>query len=134
MRFIISAIIFPLFYIGLVFVCVAMTILAVQQISDSGKYRFRYSVLRKLGLREREIRQVILKQLLVYYICPFLVSVLISWGIVRYISKNFIYYSGVHAAAGSYFGWSVLFLGIVYLVYFAITYEEFKRNALGFHR
>ncbi len=134
MRFLISAIIFPLFYIGLVFVCVAMTILAVQQISDSGKYRFRYSVLRKLGLKEKEIHQVILKQLLVYYICPFLVSVLISFGIVWYISKNFIYYSGVHAAAGSYFGWSVLFLGIIYIIYFCITYEEFKRNALGASR
>lgn len=130
MKFLISAIIFPLFYIGLVFVCVAMTILAVQQISDSGKYRFRYGVLRKLGLREKEIHQVILKQLLVYYICPFFVSVFISFGIVWYISKNFIYYSGVHGAAGTYFGWSVLFLGIIYIIYFCITYEEFKRNAL----
>lgn len=77
---------------------------------------------------------MILKQLLVYYICPFLVSVLISFGIVWYISKNFIYYSGVHAAAGSYFGRSVLFLGIIYIIYFCITYEEFKRNALGASR
>ena len=74
MKFLISAIIFPLFYIGLVFVCVAMTILAVQQISDASKYRYRYGVLRKLGLREKEICAVLRKQLFVYYLCPFVVS------------------------------------------------------------
>ena len=128
MKFLISAIIFPLFYIGLVFVCVAMTILAVQQISDASKYRYRYGVLRKLGLREKEICAVLRKQLFVYYLCPFVVSSLISGGIVWYISKNFLYYSGIRGSAGIYFGWSLLFLGVIYLIYFCITYEECKRN------
>ncbi len=54
-RYMLSAIIFPAFYVGLVFVCVALTVLSVQQLSDSTKYRFRYDVLRKLGLDRREL-------------------------------------------------------------------------------
>ncbi len=46
----------------------------------------------------------------------------------RYISKNFLYYSGIRGSAGIYFGWSLLFLGVIYLIYFCITYEECKRN------
>lgn len=128
MRFLLSSIIFPLFYIAIVFVCVAMTILAVQQISDSDRYRYRYRVLGKLGLSERELDRVVFRQLSVYYLCPFAAAVLISFGMVWYISRNFLLYSGIHASVGSYFVWSVLFLGMLYLIYFALTFEEFRRN------
>ena len=43
------SLVFPLAYVGLVFLCVALTIMSVQQLSDSSKYRFRYDVLSKLG-------------------------------------------------------------------------------------
>ncbi len=46
-KYILSAIVLPMFYMGLVFLCVALTVLAVQQFSDSAKYRFRYGVLEK---------------------------------------------------------------------------------------
>ena len=48
-----SSVIFPLFYIGLVFLCVALTVLSVQQLSDSAKYRFRYGGLQKRGLKKK---------------------------------------------------------------------------------
>ena len=131
MRFLLSAIIFPLFYIGLVFICVAMTILAVQQISDSDKYRFRYQVLKNLGLRKDEINKIILKQLMIYYLVPFAAAVLISVGIVAFIGRQFVFYSGITAASASFFAWSLFFFGIIYLIYFAVTYEEVKRNGTG---
>lgn len=54
-RYMLSSVIFPLFYIGLVFLCVALTVLSVQQLSDSAKYRFRYGVLRKIGIRKKNL-------------------------------------------------------------------------------
>lgn len=54
-KFMLSSIIFPLFYIGLVFLCVALTVLSVQQLSDSAKYKFRYGVLQKLGLKNERL-------------------------------------------------------------------------------
>lgn len=46
MKCMLLPLIFPLIYIGLVFLCVALTVLSVQQLSDSAKYRFRYNVLK----------------------------------------------------------------------------------------
>lgn len=128
MKSMISMLIFPLFYIGLVFLCVALTVLAVQQISDSAKHRRRYALLRKLGLNEKEIEHVILKQLVLYYLCPFVVSILISGGIVLYDSKEFVLLSGADVPSWSYFGISLLLFGGIYVIYFIATYVEFKRN------
>lgn len=128
MKFIITAVSFPLIYISLVFLCVALTILSVQQISDSSKYKYRYSVLSKLGLKEREIDKIILKQLLVYYLAPLIIAVAISSVMALYISDKFIYYTGISASVFLYCGISISVLLVVYIIYFIATYVEFKRN------
>ncbi|MCI6465591.1 MAG: ABC transporter permease [Faecalicatena sp.] len=128
MKSLLSVLIFPLFYIGLVFLCVALTVLAVQQLSDSNKYKYRYALLKKLGLKEKELNKTILKQLFLYYICPFVVAVLISGGLVLYDSNQFTKFSDVNAPSWSYFGLSLLLFGGIYLIYFVATYVEFKRN------
>ena len=131
MKFLLSTLIFPLFYVGLVFLCVALTVLAVQQLSDSGKYKYRYQLLGKLGMRAKELNQVIFRQLFIYYICPFAGAVLLSGGIVGFISHNFVKYSGIQAPSWSYFGLALLLFGGVYLIYFIATYIEFKRNIMS---
>ncbi|MGL4731923.1 MAG: ABC transporter permease [Clostridium sp.] len=130
-KFILTAISFPFIYIGLVFLCVALTILSVQQISDSEKYKYRYSVLSKLGLNEREINRIILKQLLIYYLVPLITAVGISSTISLYISEKFIYYTLVKTSVFLYYGISIFILLIVYIIYFVVTYIEFKR---GIHK
>ncbi len=49
-KYMLASVIIPFFYIGLVFVCVAVTVLSVQQLSDSAKHKERYEVLKKLGV------------------------------------------------------------------------------------
>ena len=131
MKFLLSTLIFPLIYVGLVFLCVALTVLAVQQLSDSGKYKYRYQLLGKLGMRTKELNQIIFRQLVIYYICPFAGAVLLSGGIVGFISHNFVKYSGVQAPSWSYFGLALLLFGGVYIIYFIATYIEFKRNIMS---
>ena len=128
MKFVITAIVFPIAYVGIVFVCVALTILAVQQLSDSSKYRFRYVVLRKLGLNERSINRIILKQLLGYYMIPGIVSLVISGIIAVFTGNNFVKYTGVSGSGLYYFGISALVFFGVYVIYFIATYVGFKKN------
>jgi len=125
-KYLLGSVIIPLFYIGLVFVCVAVTVLSVQQLSDSAKYRFRYDVLSKLGLDRTQIRRLILKQLTAYYLCPALLAVVISGKMVLFLGRVFTVQTG--AATGGFFLKSIaLFFGI-YFMYFAVTYIGFRRN------
>lgn len=128
MKFVLSAISFPFIYIALVFVCVSLTILSVQQISDSIKYKFRYSVLNKLGVKNNEIDNIILKQLFVYYLVPLIVSIAISAVMSLFMGSKFIYYTGVKSHSFMYFGFGVGVLLVIYAIYFAVTYVQFKRN------
>lgn len=127
-RYMLLCIMFPAFYIGLVFLCVALTVLSVQQLSDAAKYRFRYRVLGQLGMGRKETDHLIFRQLLWYYLCPALFAAAVSSMICAFISRKFIFYTGVHTPLFQYFGAScLLFLGI-YTVYFVITYISFKRT------
>ncbi len=127
-KYMLAALIVPLFYMGLVFVCVAVTVLSVQLLSDSAKYRFRYEVLGKLGLGREQLGHLIQKQLAAWYLCPALLAALISGKMILFASESFVLMTGVPVPEGAFFLKSILlFLGI-YLVYFAVTDITFKRN------
>ena len=127
-KFMLASLIIPLFYIGLVFVCVAVTVLSVQQLSDSAKYKFRYDVLAKLGLEREQIHRLIRKQLGAYYLCPAALAIIISGKMILSMSTGFVIMTGVPVVSSTFFVKSiVLFFGI-YAVYYVVTYIGFVRN------
>lgn len=128
MRFIITSVTFPLEYIALIFVFVALTILAVQQLSDSGKYKFRYEVLWKLGMKKKDVEKIVFRQLALYYLVPAIAAIAISAVIAIYAGNQFVRYTGAAGSGVYYFGISLLISAGVYVVYFAATYLEFRRN------
>lgn len=128
MKCMLATLIFPLIYVGLVFLCVALTVLSIQQLSDSAKYRFRYKVLRQIGMSGREIAGLVWKQLVLFYLCPALFAGVISGIIAGYVGGIFNYYSGVQTPAWLYFGISFLLFFGVYSIYFVVTYVGFLRN------
>lgn len=127
-KYMLASMIIPLFYIGLVFVCVAVTVLSVQQLSDSAKYKFRYDVLGKLGMGQREKSRLILKQLAAYYLCPAALAIIISGKMILFASGRFVELTGVPTLTVEFFGKSILLFFSIYLVYFTVTYVSFKRN------
>lgn len=127
LKFLMSTLSFPLFYIGLVFLCVSFTVLSVQQLSDSNKYKFRYRLLNKLGMGKKRIRITVAKQLFFYYLCPVILSAAISAGFILYAGRQFVTYTGIRTGGTFYFCISLLgFLGI-YVIYFFLTYLQFVR-------
>lgn len=127
-KYMLASLIIPLFYVGLVFVCVAVTVLSVQQLSDSAKYKYRYEVLAKLGLGSSQTGSLILKQLTAYYLCPALLAVIISGKMILFAGSRFVMMTGVPVLPGRFFARSILLFFGIYLVYFAVTYICFKRN------
>lgn len=121
-------IVFPLLYVGLVYLCVAFTVLSVQQLNDSEKYRYCVWVLSGQGMDRTQIRGLILKQMTVFYLCPVLPAVLISASVTFSLWKIFHNFSDLTGNWIGYFGSAlILFLGI-YLIYFVIAYVSFVRE------
>lgn len=127
-KYMLASIIIPLFYIGIVYVCVAVTVLSVQQLSDSAKYKLRYGLLAKLGLGQAQIQRLVRRQLAAYYLCPALLAIAISGKMILFVSKQFVIATGVPTAPGGFFLRSILLFFGIYLVYFAVTYVGFLRN------
>ena len=86
-------------YMSFIFVAIVGTILAIQSLSDSAKYKYRYKVLSRLGIKNEDIHKTIKKQLLIS-------------------STSYLLY----------FGTSFLIFLIIYTIYFIATYFGFKRN------
>lgn len=124
----IITVVVSIFYIALVFICVALTILAIQQLSDSTKYKFRYSVLDSLGVDDAQKSKLIFKQLLIYFGCPVIIPLLISLVISIKINQLLLMGTQIQAENYSFFSAAILVFLLVYSIYFFATYIGFKRN------
>ena len=121
---------FLAFYVALIFVMATATILAIQQLSDSEKYKYRYELLKKLGMDESEMNQTILKQILFYFALPMLIPILLSIPAVFIVAQIFT----VAVTIEEIWRNMALVIGIfifVYGIYFVATNIQFDRNING---
>lgn len=115
-------------YVAFIFISTAGTIFAIQSLSDSAKYKYRYRMLKRLGISDGALHATIRKQLAILFFVPVFYPVLISFSIVS--SINHVY----HIFLESQYRYLVYFAGglgiflMVYAVYFIAAYTGFKRN------
>ena len=121
---------FLAFYIALIFVMATATMLAIQQLSDSEKYKYRYELLKKLGMDEKEINKTIFKQLLFYFAIPMLLPIIISIPTILIISQIFTIAVTIEEILKN-MGIVVGMLILVYGIYFIATDVQFDRNING---
>ena len=118
-------------YGGTILLMICLTILSLQQLSDSLEHKQRFDVIRKLGIDDREINKIVLKQIGVYFAVPIIVATIGFTLVVKYFeSMNAVQ---VHAFIGNdtfkvCIGISFIMMVIVYVSYFCATYYTFKRN------
>lgn len=118
------------FYVALIFVMATATLLAIQQLSDSEKYKYRYELLKKLGVDELQINRTIFKQLLFYFAIPIVLPIIISIPITLGISQIFtvaVTMEEIFKGIGIILGMFIL----VYGIYFIATDVQFDRNING---
>ena len=120
-------------YSAIVLFVICLTILSLQQLFDAGHYRYRFSVLRKLGVEESHIEKLMLKQLGVWFGLPVLVAIVVSVFAVVY------FLSSISAEISAYIGLSSLFLqvgitvgilALLLLCYFISTWILFRRSVI----
>ncbi len=121
---------FLAFYVALIFVMATATLLAIQQLSDSEKYKYRYELLRKLGVDELHINRTIFKQLLFYFAIPMVLPVIISIPVILGVGQIFtvaVTREEILKNIGIILGMFIL----VYGIYFIATDVQFDRNING---
>lgn len=118
-------------YGGIVLMVICLTILSLQQLLDAGHYRYRFSVLRNLGVEEKDIGKLIIKQLGVWFGLPVMVALLSAAVAVIYFIQL------VSAEITAYIGFGTLFgqilitggiLALLLVCYFISTWVLFKRS------
>lgn len=120
-----------LIYGAVVLAVMCLTVLALQQLLDAGKYKYRFSVLRNLGVEEKEIQRLILKQLGIWFGFPIMTAI----GVAAIIIIYFVHMAAAEITA--YMGLGVLFrqtgmivgiLAALLLCYFISTWILFCRT------
>jgi putative ABC transport system permease protein len=118
-------------YGGAVLLMISLTVLALQQLSDSIEHKGRFSTLRKLGIDSKETSRLILKQISLYFTMPIIIAVFgfyIFFNAFESASRTLIdIYIGDKAFMFN-ISISLLMIIVIYAGYFAATFYSFKRN------
>ncbi len=119
---------FSLIYVALVFVAVVGTIISIQTLSDSSKYKYRYKLLEKLGVEEKDIYKAIRKQVTFNFVFPVIYPIIIATITTFSINKLFggitsNEYTHIYSLA-----YSLIIFLVIYFIYYVATYFSFKRN------
>ena len=115
-------------YMSFIFSAIVGTILAIQTLSDSTKYNYRYTVLKRLGVKDDKLYKTIRKQLYILFGVPAIYPIIISFGFVYLLNRV---YKSILPSPTFYlscFGISILIFIMIYVIYFIATYFGFKRN------
>lgn len=123
-----SALSFGSLYISLVFIMIGMTILALQQLTDSTEHKYRFNILRKIGVGNNEINRLAFKQLSIYFALPTILPILIT--IINFFALNKILGHRImeeNLIINTTITTFCIFFA-VYILYFITTYIGFKRN------
>ena len=104
------------------------TILAVQSLSDSTKYKYRYLTLRRLGINDKSLFKTIRKQLLILFCVPAISAILCSFVMMSSLNNVYQQILGDKHLYLMYFGLNLIIFFLIYSIYWIATYIGFKRN------
>lgn len=115
-------------YMAFIFIASVGTIMAIQSLSDSNKYKYRYNVLSNLGIKDENIYKTIKKQLLILFGIPVLYPIIINFFLVYSINNVYKIILANNSIYLFYFLGSLGQFLVIYVVYYIATYFSFKRN------
>lgn len=115
-------------YMAFIFVAIVGTIIAIQSLSDSAKYKYRYKILNRLGIKSEKLHKTIKKQLLILFGVPVIYPFIISFIIINLLNRIYAPLLPSSTSYLLYFITSFLIFLIIYTIYFLATYFGFKRN------
>ncbi len=123
--------VFPLFFLALSLTMTAATILTIQQLSETERYRRQFQLLQKLGMDRSEMGKALRNQFAIYYTLPAVPPVLIGVPFILHLAHA--PEPGVMVGMSSPGVIAAISLGIfflIYVIYILLAYTSLKRNIL----
>lgn len=123
--------VFPLYYLALVLTITAATILTIQQLSETGRYKQQFLLLHNLGMEMKEMHRALRIQFAIYYAMPAIPPVLIGVPVILNTAR--IVEPGTLVGASRPAAITGISLGLfflIYAIYILIAYTSLKRNVL----
>ncbi len=124
-------VVFPLFYLALALTMTAATILTIQQLSETERYKRQFQLLQKLGMDRREMARTLRNQFAIYYVLPAVPPVLIGAPFILHLASA--PEPGVMVGMSSPLAIVTISLGLfflIYAIYILLAYTSLKRNVL----
>lgn len=104
-------------YIAFILISAVGTILAVQSLSDSTKYKYRYLTLRRLGINDKSLFKTIRKQLLILFCVPAISAILCSFVMMSSLNNVYQQILGDKYLYLMYFGLNLIIFFLIYSIY-----------------
>ena len=124
-------VVFPLFYLALALTMTAATILTIQQLSETERYKRQFQLLQKLGMDRQEMARTLRNQFAIYYVLPAVPPVLIGAPFILHLASA--PEPGVMVGMSSPLAIVTISLGLfflIYAIYILLAYTGLKRNVL----
>ncbi len=116
-------------YSAVVLMVICLTILSLQQLLDAAHYKYRFGVLRKLGVDRHETEHLILKQLAVWFGLPITIAAFVSIIVTAYFFETISAQISAYIEAGvllTQVGVTVCILVLLLICYFISTWILFQ--------
>ena len=123
--------VFPMFYLALALSMTAATILTIQQLSETDRYRRQFILLRKLGMARQEMKRALGRQFALYYTMPAVPPVLIAAPFLFHMAR--LPEPGVMAGMSSpaaIVALSLALFFLIYEIYILLAYTSLRRSVL----
>lgn len=115
-------------YIAFILISAVGTVLAIQSLSDSTKYKYRYQTLKRLGVNDKSLFKTIRKQLIILFGVPVIYSIFASFCMLFSVNNVYKIYLESQFTYLLYFVSGLLIFFLLYGIYWTATYIGFKRN------
>ena len=107
-------------YLGIVFMITCAAILAIQQLSEASDNKYRYTLLKKLGVSQKELNKALFRQIFCYFMMPLSLAVVHSAVGLKAANEVIKTFGKVNIISS--ISATAIFVVVVYGIYFLVTY------------
>lgn len=122
-----AMIIFSILYVCMIAICISATMIATQQLSDMKEQQYTYQILSRMGKSQKELKQLLFQQVMIYFLIPFLLPCVYLPLILKTAQSMLsISFPEVPLVGPSLIALLLFFM--IYGCYFWMTYIGCRRN------